>query len=143
MAYCSYTAATVAVQDTKDDVPGARRRLDTYLRALNATSASCPGIQRSVGIIAKCLGPTLALPAASGNAAGSSGMERASASAPLEQMPAFPYKSNEAIDSMNVDLESMSPSFLHLDSYPQEWFNFTDDALDQFDFEFPTTLEPV
>ena len=44
MCYCAYTAATVAVQDTRDEVPGASDRLETYLRALKTTKASCPGI---------------------------------------------------------------------------------------------------
>lgn len=54
MAYCTYTAATVAVQDTIAGLQGARKGLDTFVRALNSIRESCPCIQRSIDIISEC-----------------------------------------------------------------------------------------
>lgn len=53
MAYCSYTAATVAVLDMADGVDGSQRAVNTYLRALYSIRKGCPGIQRSIDIILK------------------------------------------------------------------------------------------
>lgn len=51
MSYCAYTAATVALQDLHDGLEGSQTRIDTYLRALEGTRPSCPGIQTSIDII--------------------------------------------------------------------------------------------
>lgn len=150
-AYCAYTAATVAVQDTKDDMPGARSRVGTYLRALKAISSSCPGIQRSIAIIEKCLDSSSTLsPRVDAESRVHSNMSSGGVSAPLgntqqhqqdflETLPAFPFD----IDNMGVPMGntrghqgSTGQLDLHLDSYPQDWFNFTDDMLDQFNFDF-------
>lgn len=129
MAYCAYTAATVAVQDTTDNVAGAQGRLETCLRALNAVTVSCPGIQRSIGIISKSLDSGMRHPAT--DVPGSDADYTTTNPIMPEQMPAFPWQEND----MNVDLDPFSNSFSHLDPHPQEWFNLTDDMLNQFSFE--------
>lgn len=55
MAYCTYTAATVAMLDMHRGIAGSRQRVNTYLRALYAVRGSCPSIQRSIDIIVRNL----------------------------------------------------------------------------------------
>lgn len=57
MAYCIYTAASVSLADVKAGDPGAVRRMQTFLRALQGGLATCPVLQRSLDIIAIGLKP--------------------------------------------------------------------------------------
>lgn len=143
MCYCAYTAATVAVQDTRDEVPGASHRLKTYLRALKSTKASCPGIQRSIEIIASCVRPNTLEPSTTSGASKSHVGDEPVHPPQLftEDMPAFPHDidhSNQLLDGMDMDSLSAPPqSFLYLDSFPQGSLDFTDGVFDQFDFGMP------
>lgn len=137
MCYCAYTAATVAVQDTRDQILGAKERLDTYLRALRATRASCPGIQRSIEIILSCVESNDKPSSTTNNTQDSSILPP---QLPLEEMPAFPHNIGHAnvLDAMDMgNIDSLPQSFLYLDSFPQESFDFADGVLAQFDFGLP------
>ena len=165
MAYCSYTAATVAVQDTKDEVPGAQRRLDTYLRALNALSRSCPGIQRGIDIIHECLAagptsiavskpqnPSITSPpttrattrtaTSSTSAHGITINPPSAPQSPQQQMPAFPFSYGmPTYDGHGPDgydpTQIMHPHMLsHLDSYPQDLLSMSNDVQNSFDMEY-------
>lgn len=166
MAYCSYTAATVAVQDTKDGLAGAQRRLDTYMRALIALNESCPGIQRSIEIISKCLASDATAPpisqshngkdathqdAEASSRCGDNAMEAAqsppittnSIQSPGQQMPAFPFSYNVAPSYDGAGVGAFDPTqdmnphmFSHLDSYPQDWLNIPSGTEDDFNMEY-------
>lgn len=166
MAYCSYTAATVAVQDTRDGVPGARRRLDTYIRALKALSQSCPGIRRSIDIISRCLasdvvGASLAdydqtKEPLSGAADATANEQQTlksmneSQSVPVGdidsmqyQMPAFPFgydaPSFDGNGPVNAAPSAQDPGtqcFSNLDSYPQNWLDMSNGILDDLHLDY-------
>lgn len=51
MAYCIYTAASVAVQDVNAGDVIAAHKMQTLLRALRAGITTCPMLQRSLDII--------------------------------------------------------------------------------------------
>lgn len=164
MAYCSYTAATVAVQDTKDGVSGAQRRLDTCVRALEALSKSCPGIQRSIDIISKCLASDATSPQSAKLTGGHNWMSEiddrtmrssaASTSADAarssalhftpalsQEMPAFPFgygipqSDSQGADGFGAGPDFNTHVFSHLDSYPQNWLNMASDVMDGFTME--------
>ena len=113
MAYCTYTAATVVVQDMKDGRPGTRGRFETFMRALNAIRASCPGIQRSIDILTRGLNSSDGPKTAASNEKGLTEEQ-----GPGSQMPAFPYYDF----SDCVETGSINP-FFDLDSFPQLWFD--------------------
>lgn len=115
MAYCTYTAATVVVQDMKDGRPGTRGRFETFMRALNAIRASCPGIQRSIDILTRGLNSSDE-PKTASNETGA--VEEAQSAQGQGQMPAFPYYDF----SDCVETGSINP-FFDLDSFPQLWFD--------------------
>ena len=116
MAYCTYTAATVVVQDMKDGRPRTKGRFETFMRALNAIRASCPGIQRSIDILTRGLNSSDGLKTASNE----EGMAEETQSTQVQssQMPAFPYYDF----SDCVETGSINP-FFDLDSFPQLWFD--------------------
>ncbi|KAF4450509.1 hypothetical protein F53441_6364 [Fusarium austroafricanum] len=132
MAYCTYTAATVVVQDLKDGRPGTVERFKTFTRALNAIRASCPGIQRSIDIL------TAVLESNGGTTSVNQGTEEPEGEAdpdvPLPalcqfpQIPVFPYldfgtMSTDRPDDANPDTTASTNPFFDLDSFPQLWFD--------------------
>lgn len=132
MAYCAYTAATVVVQDCRDGLPGANEKVDTYMRALNGLRASCPGISRSIDIITRWLQQPHQ-PVTTGAV---STMEQEQIDdAFLGQMPTFPFHDTVS-QSMDAQMEPamFSTSSSLFDSYPKEWFDFTDDLWNQIAF---------
>lgn len=116
MAYCTYTAATVVVQDMKNGRPDTRQRFKMFMRALNAITVSCPGIQRSIDILTRGLGTV--------------SVEREPPAFPKQapQIPAFPYTDfeymfAEGVDETSHEMATSSNPFFNLDSFPQLWFN--------------------
>lgn len=166
MAYCAYTAATVAVQDTRDGVPGARRRLDTYIRALKALSQSCPGIHRSIDIISRCLASDVAVTSLADSDQTNEPLSGAADVAANEQdaaksmnapefipvgdsdsmqyqMPAFPFGYDapnfEGNGTVNTGPSAQDPAtqcFSNLDSYPQNWLDMSDGILDDLNLGY-------
>ncbi|KAG7426450.1 Nitrogen assimilation transcription factor nit-4 [Fusarium oxysporum f. sp. raphani] len=126
MAYCTYTAATVVVQDMKAGRPGTSERFKMFMRALNAITVSCPGIQRSIDILTKGLGTAVEqdqeIPPAVPEQA--------------PQIPAFPYTDfgyifAEGVDETSHDTTTSSNPFFSLDSFPHLWFDeFSDTVFD-------------
>ena len=114
MAYCTYTAATVVVQDMKDGRPGTTQRFETFMRALNAIRASCPGIQKSIDILTRGLNSSDGQHTAESKEKGLAEETQGQGS----QMPAFPYYDF----SDCVEAGSIKP-FFDLDSFPQLWFD--------------------
>lgn len=125
MAYCTYTAATVVVQDMKDGRAGTKERFETFMRALNAIRASCPGIQRSIDILTRGLDShekeKVANPSVSQGDRDAEGM-MPSIQAQLPQMPAFPYHDFGSAVYDGAEIGSMDP-FFDLDSFPELWFD--------------------
>lgn len=145
MAYCTYTASTIAFQDIIDGLSDARERLDTFIRALNIIRESYPGVKRSTDIIEKCLDSSKALslpqkrrrefpltaPIASTSTQSNPEellLNPMEAPPMIDQTPAIPYRDTaNYFTSMDVDFVAFSTSFSYLNSYPQEWFNLTED----------------
>ncbi|KAG4262832.1 hypothetical protein FPRO03_10195 [Fusarium proliferatum] len=116
MAYCTYTAATVVVQDMKNGRPDTTQRFKMFMRALNSITVSCPGIQRSIDILTRGLGRV--------------SVEQGPPAFPEQasQIPAFPYTDfgyifAEGVDETSHDTSTDSNPFFNLDSFPQLWFN--------------------
>ncbi|KAF4958105.1 hypothetical protein FGADI_2663 [Fusarium gaditjirri] len=126
MAYCTYTAATVVVQDMKNGRPDTANRFKMFMRALNAITVSCPGIQRSIDILTKGMG----------TAAEQDKEIPPTALEQTPQMPAFPYTDfgyifAEGVDETSHDTTTSSNQFFSLDSFPQLWFDeFSDNVFD-------------
>ncbi|ENH71392.1 hypothetical protein FOC1_g10007622 [Fusarium oxysporum f. sp. cubense race 1] len=127
MAYCTYTAATVVVQDMKNGRPDTAERFKMFIRALNAITVSCPGIQRSINILTKGLGTAV---------------EQDQEIQPVvpqqaPQIPAFPYTDfgyifAEGVDETSHDTTTSSNPFFSLDSFPQLWFDeFSNSVFDE------------
>ncbi|KAJ4111040.1 hypothetical protein NW760_006227 [Fusarium oxysporum] len=126
MAYCTYTAATVVVQEMKNGRPDTAERFKMFMRALNAITVSCPGIQRSIDILTKGLGTAVEqdqeIPPAVPEQA--------------PQIPAFPYTDfgyifAEGVDETSHDTTTSSNPFFSLDSFPHLWFDeFSDTVFD-------------
>ncbi|KAF5560160.1 pathway-specific regulatory [Fusarium napiforme] len=131
MAYCTYTAATVVVQDMKSGRPDTTQRFKMFMRALNAITVSCPGIQRSIDILTRGLGTV--------------SVEQEPPAFPEQapQIPAFPYTDfsyifSEGVDETSHDTTASSNAFFNLDSFPQLWFNeFSDNVVDDVHVENP------
>ncbi|KAF4415858.1 pathway-specific regulatory [Fusarium acutatum] len=131
MAYCTYTAATVIVQDMKNGRPDTTQRFKMFMRALNAMTVSCPGIQRSIDILTRGLGAV--------------SVEQESPAFPEQapQIPAFPYTDfgyifAEGVDETSHDTTVSSNAFFTLDSFPQLRFNeFSDSVFDDVHVENP------
>lgn len=131
MAYCAYIAATVVVQDAQDQVPGAQRSVDTFVRVLSALCYSCPGIQRSLDIIKQ------SMPASSSRI---SPLPEASQPAVLEanfdifdSMPTFPLNCSSL--GLNPSMPAMAMPFTELDPFTYQWSNFHEDMLDTMNFQ--------
>jgi hypothetical protein len=125
MAYCTYTAATVVVQDMKNGRAGTTERFKMFMRALNAITVSCPGIQRSIDILTRGLGATTV------EQEGVSALEIPPA---VPQMPVFPYTDfgyvfAEGGDETSHDTSTSSDPFFSLDSFPQLWLDEFSDSV--------------
>ncbi|KAF5551349.1 pathway-specific regulatory [Fusarium mexicanum] len=124
MAYCTYTAATVVVQDMKNGRPDTPQRFKMFMRALNAITVSCPGIQRSIDILTRGLGTA------------SVEQEPPAFPGQAPQIPAFPYTDfgyvfAEGVDETSHDMTTSPNPFFNLDSFPQLWFDgFSDNVFD-------------
>lgn len=127
MAYCTYTAATIAVEDLNEGAVGALEGVKTFIRALEGAKVTCPVVQRSLDIIQKSIGqnsteqlPIMTLP---------------SGGPPQETyahniMPAFPYQ------QMPLDFSGRPEMFAGIDpavsssmlnSYPQHYLDMRDE----------------
>ncbi|EMT68806.1 hypothetical protein FOC4_g10004894 [Fusarium odoratissimum] len=118
MAYCTYTAATVVVQDMKNGRPDTAERFKMFMRALDAITVSCPGIQRSIDILTKGLGTVVEQD------------QEMSPAVPEQapQIPAFPYTDfgyifAEGVDETSHDTTASSNPFFSLDSFPHLRFD--------------------
>ncbi|KXT14832.1 hypothetical protein AC579_4091 [Pseudocercospora musae] len=118
IAYSAYTAATVAVLDMHDGIPGSQGRVNTYLRALYGIRASCPGIQFSIDIIVKSFDQK---PSAAGTprepTEPNGGTLEATA---LPAFPIFDYSDPAAYSWPNQG-DLISPAFGDLDPFAIEW----------------------
>lgn len=122
MAYCAYTAATVAMLDLHDSVEGSQARVNTFLRALYSVRTSCPGIQRSIDIVikgfeysrqSKSSGPSKSI---SGDTPGQP-----------DPLPAFPIQEYSEFDDWNAFSQHTLP-FGSLDPYALDWTLMEDDV---------------
>lgn len=121
MAYCAYTAATVAMLDLHDGVEGSHARVNTFLRALYGLRKSCPGIQRSIDIIIKGLDysqPTKHLVSTQSGPDG-----RLDQPDPL---PAFPFHEYLESNEWNAVSQENLP-FGSLDPYAIDWTQIADE----------------
>ena len=125
MAYCAYTAATVAMLELYDGVEGSQARVNTFLRALYCVRTSCPGIQRSIDIIIKGLEYVPA--ASSSSAASMTDVFRNPLPQPPDPLPVFPVDGVEIADDWNLDSQTAMP-FGSLNPYAIDWTLLTDDA---------------
>jgi hypothetical protein len=143
MAYCAYTAATVALQDLHDGIEGSQMRVNVFLRALYGLRSGTPGIQRSIDIIVRNLDRSRHMDrSGGGGAANGSGTQPTPESMgdlkrsgggdgedefslqtlPFDALPAFPFDAN--CDLMNFSTGDMD--------FPQVG------ALDSFAYSFAT-----
>nr|POE56689.1 nitrogen assimilation transcription factor nit-4 [Quercus suber] len=116
MAYCAYTAATVAVMDES------QTRINTYLRALFAVRSSCPGIQSSIDLIIKGFGrDSKKMPASKSNSPQLGIILQQNA------LPAFPF--DHVHDHEHTTMSDMdSIPFGSLGSFPFEWATIGNDT---------------
>ena len=123
MAYCAYTAATIAVMDIRDGVEGSRKKYDTYLRALYGVRPSCPGMQRSIDILIKVFDTR----PVSGELIGQVSPPAANPNQ-FDILPAFPFDqvyTHGQTDFVNTG----SLPFGELDPFAYEWSTIPNDAL--------------
>nr|POE90359.1 nitrogen assimilation transcription factor nira [Quercus suber] len=118
MAYCAYTAATVAVMD------GSQTRINTYLRALFAIRSSCPGIQRSIDLIIKGFGTASKNPSRP-----KSHSPEPEIMQQQDPLPAFPFDQiHEQNYGTTGDMDSIP--FGNLGPFPFEWSTIANDEFD-------------
>lgn len=110
MAYCIYTAASVVVQDARTGDTLAVDKIDTFIRALEGSCKTCPGVQRSLDLIRS----NLAHPP-----------QQSRTMRPEipshEYLPAFPHHQTEVFNSQ-VEMSGIidfDPNWL-LDSFPED-----------------------
>lgn len=131
MAYCAYIAATIAVQDAKDHIPGALQRVETFVRVLSALRYTCPGTQRSLDIIKQ----SVALP-----------ISEMSAQSEAMQPPLIDPVLVSAVNTprfpINFFAAGMDPSmgvgnvpFTEFDPYTSQWSDLQEDIFDGMNFE--------
>ncbi|KAF2756436.1 hypothetical protein EJ05DRAFT_441135 [Pseudovirgaria hyperparasitica] len=129
MAYCAYTAATVAVEDLKQGIPGSQERVDTYMRALHGCRSSCPGIQRSIDIALRSL-DSYDLPRTAAPETSRLPLEAVQPVAEIIDlsMPAFPYPYMDAsLLEASPTLDFNITQYASLDGFPQQWSSLTFD----------------
>ncbi|GAD99980.1 hypothetical protein FG01795.1 [Paecilomyces variotii No. 5] len=120
MSYCIYTAASVMIKDVKSGDLEASRKMQTFLRALQGGTKTCPLIQRSLDIINNSLNSTTPRPATRNEAATVEGLSS------MNYLPAFPYLDTELPtqpasdwDPAGMDLDGFSL----LDAFPEQHIN--------------------
>lgn len=127
MAYCTYTAATIAVEDLNDGASGALEGVKTFIRALEGAKVTCPVVQRSLDIIQSSIAqnstaqlPVMDLPPG----------RPAQESYTHNTMPAFPYQ------QIPIDFSGRAEMFAGIDpavsssmlnSYPQHYLDMRDE----------------
>ncbi|EXJ70401.1 uncharacterized protein A1O5_06469 [Cladophialophora psammophila CBS 110553] len=129
MAYCTYTAATIAVQDLREGLAGSSQRTRTYLSALTAVKSSCPGIQRSVDIIMASIGSSWNLDMLEDD------LPDSYAILASHPMPAFPFYDQNLNAALNVDFPGpvFNPQHIStLDSFPENCIDFSEEVLNQY-----------
>lgn len=124
MAYCAYTAATVALCDMKDGIAGAGKKVNTFLRALYSVCSSCPGIRKSIDIIIKNFDivPEVQNISTPMNITPAEIID-------FNPFPAFPFDFNTPNFQVSLP-ESNSLVFGDLDSYAHEWSTLTQEQLE-------------
>ena len=153
MAYCAYTAATVALQDLHDGIEGSQMRVNVFLRALYGLRSGTPGIQRSIDIIVRNLDrsrhadrsaaaavqqtpESLAgdrkMNGMGGGGFGGGGMEGEDEfslqALPYDALPAFPFDAN--CDLMNFSAGDMDfPQVGALDSFAYSFATLPNDGI--------------
>lgn len=123
MAYCIYTGASVIVHDVKAGDLDASRKMQTFLRALQQGTITCPLLQRSLDIINNCLHTDVPRYASNNPA------ENSLNAITANYLPAFPYLdlqvggnlSNQATNLSGMDLDAFSL----LDCFPENHINTT------------------
>lgn len=125
MAYCTYTAATVAMLDLHDGIHSSQMRLNTYLRALYSVRSSCPGIQRSIDIIIKALAHSRPTKAASPGAVVAP--QQPEEPAPL---PMFPFDEMYDFNVQGMQEQGDLP-FGSLDPFATDWSFMANDIFSQ------------
>lgn len=123
MAYCAYTAATVAMLDLYDGVEGSHARVNIFLRALYGLRKSCPGIQRSIDIIIKGFDYSR-----STTVSAASQSVRDGRPDPPDPLPAFPIHEYLETEAWNSIGQNNLP-FGSLDPYAIDWTQVADDLL--------------
>ena len=129
MSYCAYIASSVAIQDVKDHVLGARQKVDTALRVLSAITNSCPGIQRSMDIIEQCLATVSSDPAPPSQTTQPQPDEEDSAV--FDQMPTFPL--NDFDFDFNAPINHALP-FSSLEPFNTHWSGISETMFEDFAF---------
>ncbi|KIW34073.1 uncharacterized protein PV07_00873 [Cladophialophora immunda] len=129
MAYCTYTAATIAVQDLREGIAGSSQRTRTYLGALEAVKCSCPGIQRSLDIITASIGSSCNLDMLEVD------LPDSHATLDSQPMPAFPFYDQNLHAATNVDFSGpdFNPQHIStLDSFPENYIDLPEEILNQY-----------
>lgn len=128
MAYCAYTAATVALQDLHDGIEGSQTRVNTYLRALYGLRSGTPGIQRSIDIIVRNLDKKTTVPRPEPEST------EEIQQVPFDALPAFPFDANcDLMNFSTADMDSFPP-IGGLDSFAYSFATVPDEP---FITEFP------
>lgn len=115
------------MQDVKDRLEGAQAELNTFIRVLSAVRSSCPGIQRSLDVIAQCTGPDSD---SSRDSHEHFGFNADSTQQPGKDiMPVFPVHDMYFGSFMNNDHAGMP---FDLDSYNMQWSEYSEDIFGDF-----------
>lgn len=130
MAYCAYIAATVAVQDARDNVVGASQTVETFVRVLSGLRATCPSIQRSLDIIAQSMQQPIPQKTLWNEISEPS--NHSNLTTTIDEMPMFPV--NCLIPGMEMESGIPNVSFTDLDPYTYQWFNLPEDTFDDMSF---------
>ena len=129
MSYGAYIAGTVAVQDVKDHVNGAHQKVNTVLRVLSAIRSSCPGIQRSIDIIAQCLATASSKQTPSSQPSQTQVIREEIAV--FDQMPTFPL--NDFDFDFNAPIGASVP-FSSLEPFNTHWSGISESMFDDLTF---------
>lgn len=119
MGYCIYTGASVMTHDVKAGDVDASQKMQTFLRALQQGTITCPVLQRSLDIINNCLRTE---PASHTDSTPRT-EDALNAAIIGSYLPAFPYSesqmgtdpSSQAMDLNVMDMDGL----LLLDSFPE------------------------
>ncbi|KAL2815054.1 fungal-specific transcription factor domain-containing protein [Aspergillus cavernicola] len=120
MSYCIYTAASVMIKDVKAGDLEANRKMQTFLRALQQGTTTCPLIQRSLDIINNSLQPKTPRLASLNDIATTENI------ADANHLPAFPYPDLDVANQFTADRNPTGmdlDAFSLLDSFPEQHIN--------------------